>query len=200
MIQNDLDNECYLLTSSVPQFLRLAQDDFAELWKLHPEKFHKVRTPRGVLVPTPRWQQAYGKDYVYTGSKNNALPIETLTDPLPVLAELFDWCRREVDGRLNGVLLNWYDGSLGHYVGKHRDSRTGLLEGTPNVAISYGETRTFRMRPYPYRSGGEKRDFAVEDGSVVVLPWKTNLLWTHEITKSKRCTGRRVSITLRAFE
>lgn len=81
MIRNKLGNECYLLTSTVPRSLRIGQDDFAELWELHPEKFHKVRTPRGVLVPTPRWQQAYGKDYVYTGSKNNALPIISKTRP-----------------------------------------------------------------------------------------------------------------------
>jgi len=74
-----------------------------------------------------------------------------------------------------------------------------VLRGRSIVTISFGETRTFRLRPYPYRSG-EKQDFETADGSLFVAPWEPNLRWTYKITKSKRCRGRRVSVTLRAFD
>ena len=70
----------------------------------------------GRPVQTPRWQQAYGADYHYTGQTNAALPVPKSLEPVRDLA------RRAIDERLNGLLLNWYDGKLGHYIGPHHDS------------------------------------------------------------------------------
>jgi alkylated DNA repair dioxygenase AlkB len=103
----------------------------------------------------------------------------------------------EVDGRLNGILMNWYDGRLGHYIGAHRDSTAGLVPGVPIVTVSFGETLSFRLRPW---KGKGFKDFPADHGSVYVLPCRTNESWTHEIPKSAAKTGRRVSVTLRAFE
>lgn len=102
-----------------------------------------------------------------------------------------------VDERLNGMLLNWYDGSLGHYIGKHRDSTKKLVHGVPIVTISFGEQRTFRLRPWKKKG---TRDFAARCGSVFVMPFETNLAWTHEVPRSAKCQSRRISVTLRAFE
>ena len=66
-----------------------------------------------------------------------------LEELLPVL----EWSRSEIHDGLNGVLLNWYDGTLGHYIGKHRDSTTNMVSGTPIVTVSLGEARVFRLRP-----------------------------------------------------
>jgi alkylated DNA repair dioxygenase AlkB len=162
---------------------------FDELWALHPEEYHTLLM-HGKEVKTPRWQQAYGKDYQYSGSKNNALPIP------PELQHFLDWGRVNVDDRLNGLLLNWYDGAAGHYIGKHRDSRTGLVSATPIVTISLGEERVFRFRPW---GGQGYKDTLVTDGTALVVPWATNLAWTHEVPKMKKYLGRRISVTLRAF-
>lgn len=144
----------------------------------------------GKEVKTPRWQQAYGHSYEYTGSKNNALAIPSILEPF------LAWGKLNVDQRLNGLLLNWYDGAAGHYIGPHRDSRTGLVPGTPIVTISRGEERIFRMRPW---QGEGIRDTLLTDGSALIMPWGTNLAWTHEAPKFKKYTGRRISVTLRAF-
>ncbi|TXF90840.1 2OG-Fe(II) oxygenase [Neolewinella aurantiaca] len=163
--------------------------EFDELWDMHPDEYHTL-VMHGKEVKTPRWQQAYGRDYRYSGSRNNAVPIT------PQLQQFLDWSRANVDERLNGFLLNWYDGAAGHYMGKHRDSRTGLIPDTPIVTISLGEDRIFRFRPW----GGQGfKDTLLTDGSALVIPWDTNLAWTHEVPKSKKYTGRRVSVTLRAF-
>lgn len=181
-------HEVYLTTFPVGELRDIIP--FRDLWALHPEEYHTL-VMHGKEVKTPRWQQAYGYSYEYTGSKNNALPLPES------LQAFLHWARENVDDRLNGLLLNWYDGASGHYIGKHRDSRTGLVPDTPIVTISLGEERVFRLRPW--RGAGFK-DTLLTDGSALVMPWATNLSWTHEVPKMKKYTGRRVSVTLRAFD
>jgi alkylated DNA repair dioxygenase AlkB len=95
------------------------------------------------------------------------------------------------------MLALWYDGSLGHYIGKHRDSTIDLIKGAPIVTISLGESRTFRMRPH---KGIGFQDFVVDNGSVCVIPYATNEKWTHEVPPSRRLQGKRISLTMRAFK
>jgi len=166
---------------------------FDTLWQLHPTEYHKIKM-RGRLVPTPRWQQAYGRDYHYTGRVNQALPVPK------VLELLIAWAKDQIDARLNGILLNWYDGKLGHYIGRHRDSRTNMVTGAPIVTLSLGEERIFRLRPWPSNRGSKVVDFKTQNGGFFVMPWETNLAWTHEVPASKKQMGRRISITLRAFD
>ena len=113
-------------------------------------------------------------------------------------ASRFQWARDVVDPRLNGLLVNWYDGALGHYIGRHRDSEKGLLAGVPIVTISLGEERLMRFRSSRGK-GKERYDHPVSPGAVVVVPLETNREWSHEVPKFKRWTGRRISISLRGF-
>lgn len=183
------DGEHQILTTRLPEVL-LGQTSFERWWSLHPEAFSQIMI-HGRMVEIPRWQQAYGKDYHFSGTVNEAL------DLTPEMQAVLEWCQQSIDARLNGLLFNWYDGAQDHYIGAHRDSRQGLIEGTPIVTISLGEERPFRMRPY--RQKGFE-DFLVGDGDVLVIPWKTNLTHTHEVPNAARYTDRRISITARAFE
>ena len=162
---------------------------FDEIWRLHPEAFHEIMM-HGKLVKTPRWQQAYGRDYHYTSRTNVALPLD------PQLKPFLDWAHVAIDARLNGVLVNWYDGGLGQYIGRHRDSTMNMIEGAPIVTISLGEERIFRLRPW---KGQGTLDFPAEDGTIFIMPYETNRHWTHEVPRRARDRGRRISVTLRAF-
>jgi alkylated DNA repair dioxygenase AlkB len=173
----------------LPSALVPDAETFDALWRLHPEDHHIIQI-HGRLVPTPRWQQAYGVDYHYTGRTNRAAPMPATLEPF------VDWVREQIDPRLNGALVNWYDGSLGHYIGRHRDSRRSMLLGAPIVTISLGERRTFRLRRW---RGDERLDFPTANGTVFIMPYATNLEWTHEIPKSQRARERRISLTLRAL-
>ncbi len=184
-----LDATSTFLVGRLPDDLsKETRERFEELWALHPDTYHVISI-HGKSVPTPRWQQAYGADYHYTGRVNRALPVPAL------LEALHEW-GRTVDPRLNGVLLNWYDPSHEHYIGKHRDSTVDMIEGSPIVTISLGAARTFRLRPW---RGEGKRDFRAEHGAVFVMPYATNLAWTHEVPHFAKDRGRRISVTLRAF-
>lgn len=186
----DLDENHHLFLGELPQEFDLNQQKFQEFWNLHPEAYHTIII-RGKEIPTPRWQQAYGKNYSYTGSQNNALPISE--ELIPFL----EWPQENIHPDLNGLLLNWYEGQRKHYIGAHRDDTRQLVNETPIVTISLGEERIFRMRPY-----GQKgyRDVMVSQGSVLIIPWETNLTWTHEVPHFAKYQGRRISITLRSFK
>lgn len=177
------------ISGQIPPVLR-EQLDFINLWNLHPDDFHIIMM-HGKEVATPRWQQAYGHDYFYTGKLNKALPIPKML--LPVL----HWCQEEIDSRLNGILLNWYDANEKHYIGRHRDKVKGMYPDSPIVTISLGAERFFRLRPWKEEG---KIDFKAADGTVFVMPAATNQAFTHEVPHTSKSKGRRISITLRAFE
>ncbi len=184
-----LDTTAELLHGVLPASLRPDQETVAALWDEHPPDYHVIKM-HGRLVETPRWQQAYGADYRYTGRVNRALPLS------PLMRPFLEWAQRCIEPRLNGLLFNWYDPAHRHYIGKHRDSTKGMIEGTPIVTISLGGARILRMRPY---RGAGFRDFTAEHGSVYVIPYATNLRWTHEVPHRAKDRDRRISITLRAF-
>jgi alkylated DNA repair dioxygenase AlkB len=179
------------LIGQLPRELREAIA-FERLWELHPAEFPEIQM-HGQRVRIPRWQQAYGVNYRFSGQVSEALPVPGILEP--VLA----WSRSTLDPALNGLLLNWYDGQLGHYIGRHRDSTQNLVPNSAIVTVSFGEERVFRLRPWPHKPGAQTVDFRTGDGSVCILPWATNRAFTHEVTASKRFTGRRISVTIRAF-
>jgi alkylated DNA repair dioxygenase AlkB len=153
---------CAFVTCRLPVDLnREGRERFDDLWALHPAVFYETRQPgTGLTVPVPRWQQAYGRDYRYSGNVNRALPIP------PILEPYLAWMRSVFDARLNGLLLNWYDAELAHRIGPHRDSIAGLVEGTPIVTISLGAARMFRLSP---AKGKGFVDFEAVHGAVFVV-------------------------------
>jgi len=185
----DLDETHFIEVYRQIKTFKLNSEKFDHLWNEHPEDFHEILM-HGKKVKTPRWQQAYGKNYEYTGSRNDALPLNRIEQ------KYLKWCQENIDERLNGLLINWYEGKAKHYMGKHRDSPKGLVKGSPIVTISHGEDRIFRMRPH---KGKGYIDTEVRNGDVLVLPWVTNEKFTHEVPHFKTYKGRRISVTLRAF-
>ena len=185
-----LNKEHSILTAILPRALAFAGDSFEDLWSLKPDEYNEIHL-HGRMVALPRWQRAYGRDYRFSGQVTKADPVPELLGPH------VEWAQGHVDERLNGLLVNWYDGRLGHYIGAHRDERRWLYPGSSIVTLSFGEERVLRFRKL--RTPGF-HDVAAPNGTVIVIPWETNLEWTHEVPKTKRAVDRRVSITLRAFE
>lgn len=175
----------------LPSDLRFTPDLFDALWHMQPAEATVIQI-HGRKVPIPRKQQAYRTDYHFSGQTSLALPVPAMLTPV------WAWARETIHESLNGLLLNWYDGSLRHYIGKHRDSRVNMIPGAPIVTISLGEERTWRLGPW-HRSGEQTVDLSARDGTVFVMPYEANLAWTHAVPHSRRYVGRRISITLRAF-
>jgi len=186
---HDLDARHQLWQGQLPGRLLPDATQFEHLWQLHPQEYNTIKV-HGRVVKTPRWEQAYNRSYCYSGYVN-------LAEQVPqAIAPFWHWAQDTIDDRLNGILMTWYDGSLGHYIGKHRDSTQNLIPGGPIVTLSLGQSRVFRLRPW---QGKGYQDFPAEPGTVFVMPFATNLAWTHEVPAAKKYDGRRIAITFRAF-
>ncbi len=187
LVTHHLGDDLVFFSGRLPLELIWDTAHFENAWALHPTE-RPVITMIGKPVAIPRWQMAFGHDYHFSNQTSVAAPVPERLEPLQA------WCQNSIDPRLNGLLLNWYEGP-GHYIGAHHDSTTGLVPHTPIVTISFGEARTFRLIRVR-----EKRDFAAPNGTVFVLPADTNEVWKHLVPKSTKYRGRRISVTLRAFE
>lgn len=167
----------------LPQDFVPAAPAMDEMWELHPSPVPDATHARGASC----WQQAYGRPYRYC----SALPIPTVLEPL------IAWVRDSIDPRLNGVGLNWYDADLGHYMGLHRDVTKCLVKEAPIVTVSFGASRVFRLKPW---WPGDVLDILTGHGTVLVIPFETNRVWRHGVLHRPFDTGRRISVTFRAFE
>lgn len=186
-----LDDTSFVQVGRLPDDLIPDAAGFDRLWAMHPDTFHLIKM-HGKEVRTPRWQQAYGADYRYTGNTNRALAVPN------ELTSLHSDIREHIDPRLNGLLLNWYDAEHGHYIGKHRDSTINMVTGAPIVTISLGAERVFRIRRW--KGDSSPHDIPTGNGTVILMPYEVNLAWTHAVPHNAKATGRRISITARAFE
>ena len=179
---------CDILMGTLPESV-LDSTDFDSLWNLHPVEQPTI-TMYSKPVQLPRWQKSYNRDYFFSGQMS-------VSDPIPeLLMPLYNWAR-ELYPQINGLLLNWYDAASKHYIGAHTDSISQLQHNSHIITVSFGASRTFRMRDIAKRH--LPVDIQVENGDVLVIPWETNQQMTHEVLHRARDTGRRVSVTFRVF-
>ena len=180
----------------VPDNLRMTQEQFETLWEWQPIEPQQIRMS-GRMIDIPRRRKAFGHNYQSSGQT-------TLAAPTPELLEQYlKWAQTAVDNRLNGLLLNCYAGEPRHYIGPHHDDTRHLFCGSPIATISLGERRMFRLTREEKLDGRrmvvDKREVEVDPGSVIILPWETNLARKHSVPHFSRFRVRRISVTLRAF-
>lgn len=185
-----LDDGSPFYCGCLPEELLWDDHTFEEVWRLHPTTKPRIRMINKE-VEIPRWQQAYGADYHFSGQTSRALPAPRC-------------CCRSGTGRgrplIPGSTGSCSTGMRGRpTTSAHHDSTRGMAAGAPIVTVSFGETRVFRLS----RGSGavrRVRDFPAPAGTVFILPQDTNEVWKHAVPKSGRHRGRRISVTLRAFE
>jgi alkylated DNA repair dioxygenase AlkB len=169
---------------TLPEYINY---DFETIWNLHPNHNHIIKM-FGKDIPVSRYQQAYEKSYSYSGTVNHNLPLPDELTPF------LDYVKNNIDIRLNGILVNWYDFSENHHIGAHQDSIVDLEPGTPIVTISLGSEMIFKL------SGAINEKIQVKDRVVLVMPWDVNLSCKHQILKPQLKLGKRISLTFRVFK
>lgn len=173
---------------------------FEEIWRLHPAE-HDTIMMFGRAVPTPRFQQAYGESYRFSGNTFIALPVP---EPLRACVETLQAVVADAaSGRsyLRGALVNWYaDGE--HYIGPHSDGEASLLRHSPVLSLSLGAARRFVFTAKKDRPEGsvERLELLLQDGDLVVMGGTTQQTHKHALPKMKRCLKKRVSVTMRCFK
>lgn len=147
----------------------------------------------GRSVAVPRlisWHGDPGCRYRYSGQTYEPAPWT------PGLTRV----RAELAARtglaFNAVLANYYrDGR--DSVGWHSDDERELGPARDDVAIaslSLGATRRFVLR---HRQSGESREFALGDGTLLVMRGRTQQQWRHALPKTAARVGARLNLTFR---
>jgi alkylated DNA repair dioxygenase AlkB len=146
----------------------------------------------GREVQIPRlnaWYGDPGTDYAYSGLQLQPRPW------LPALGDLREQLSAHLQHRFNSVLANFYrDGS--DSVGRHADDETELGPLPLIATISLGASRRFAL--YPKKKGAAAPWRAdLPGGSLFVMAGRCQQAWQHEIPKTARPVGGRVSLTYR---
>jgi len=108
------------------------------LWSICPtvpSKFHFM----GKEIDNPRYDIVYGRNYTFSN-------VDHIAEPIPIsLFPLLEYVNGLGYGVFNQMLINYYMNGH-HYIGSHADNEKQLVIGSPIVSISFGGTRTFRIR------------------------------------------------------
>jgi alkylated DNA repair dioxygenase AlkB len=114
------------------------------------------------------------------------------------LGEAADRAGRDTGTPFNSAGLNLYRD--GHdSVAPHNDHLYEIVEGHPIALISLGATRLMTIRGKTKRGKGKRRifDLDLEDGSLLLMSYETQLHYDHGIPKTRATVGPRISIALR---
>ncbi len=201
-----------------PSWWPAAPDELRDLWNAQPTE-PTMGQIFGRTVEFPRRSRSYGYDYTYTGQTQRADPLGALPSLASSVLRELSSCVPELGGH-NAALLNWYDASLGHYMGAHREDEKELVRIAPIVSLSWstpGHFRRFRMLPrhkdggaaelsecLPALGGDEKGVAHLRNGCLLVMGGCAQHTHKHELMKPRKTKlgegdGRRINLTLRAF-
>jgi alkylated DNA repair dioxygenase AlkB len=112
----------------------------------------------------------------------------------PALAEAAERAGDATETPFNSAGLNLYrDGR--DSVAPHNDHLYEIVAGFPIALISLGATRlmTIRSKSKPRRNF----DLDLEEGSLLLMSYETQLHYDHGIPKTRAAVGPRISVALR---
>ncbi len=135
------------------------------------------------------WYGDPGAVYAYSG-----LTLEPLAWTRP-MQDIKARAEQLAQASFNSALLNYYrDGE--DSMGWHADDEAEL-GGAPVIAsVSFGATRTFRMK-HKRRRDVDPVAVELESGSVLVMRPPTQAHWLHAVPKRRRVADGRINITFR---
>jgi alkylated DNA repair dioxygenase AlkB len=126
------------------------------------------------------------KGYKYSGQIAVSQPLT------PELSYLIKLVGDQLGTKFNAVLVTIYH-DASDYISAHYDDESALAVGGVVAAISFGATRTFRIRD---RTKKIVLDVKTQNGQLLAMTGKFQDEFTHEIPKGK-CDGPRISYTFR---
>ncbi|MFN0047558.1 MAG: alpha-ketoglutarate-dependent dioxygenase AlkB family protein [Cytophagales bacterium] len=143
----------------------------------------------GKEILEPRLVAWYGdKTYKYSGKLMQPLPWT------PLLLQIKNEVEKHTLCQFNAVLLNYYRNGKDS-MGWHSDDEPTLGQN-PNIAsINFGQTRKFQFRLR--EKIGIKKDYLLENGSLLLMQGDTQHRWQHQLPKSTKMNGERINLTFR---
>lgn len=137
------------------------------------------------------WYGDAGSSYAYSGVVFHPHPW---TDTLLGIKEDIE---NATGHCFNSVLLNLYRNEHDS-VGWHSDAEPELGKMPAIASLSFGETRTFRMR---HKTRKDQKPVSIEliDGSLLLMTGATQACWQHAVPKERTVCGKRINLTFRTI-
>lgn len=149
----------------------------------------------GKTYHTPRHMGIFGEPYKYSN-------VNLVNQPLtPELADVLAAVNTQLGTGFNSILVNLYlDGK--HSIGAHSDDEPSIDLSDGVVSIAFGQPRTLRFRKKGRTPDGKLwkfKDFTplAEDPHLVWMWGNFQDTHTHEIPKTAKQVGARMSLTFR---
>ncbi len=178
----------------IPDFVKLTKEERESLYKQCPTKKHQIKI-YDKYVDLPRYQQAYGKSYSYSGTTAKSKPMPE------VIERIRDLIKEELYPNIdfNMCLVNWYNGG-NHYIGQHSDDEKKFIKNTPVVGITFCFGLPRKIVFKNKKTKKTVKDVWLYNNSLYSMEGEFQKEFTHGIPKvaNKGC-GRRVSLTFRCF-
>lgn len=149
------------------------------------------------------------KGYQYSGQ---FMAADKFDDETKIIFDLMNSINKHFNSAFNGILINRYVNGNDH-LGSHSDEESGLDPNAGVVSISFGATRTFRIRPKSltktivknqkkvcvrdYRGKFASYDVPLIDQQVVVMGGNFQSKYEHEIPAEKKVKETRFNLTFR---
>lgn len=201
MKQIDLTDTAYLVTGRLPDYLT---SDYVirDLKSIRPEKVGQIKL-RSKLIPTPRYQRNYIRNYSFAGLQHQAdVPLPDILSPFLSFCNTLerDAIGAHGNNSFNQLLVNWYlNGN--HYIGAHSDDVRQLQCNSPIFSASLGQERVFRIRDKITKK--IVLDLPMKHGTYLVMCGTFQKYFTHEVPKVSGAKGQsmetRINITCRMF-
>ncbi|MEJ6067713.1 alpha-ketoglutarate-dependent dioxygenase AlkB [Psychrobacter sp. 16-Bac2893] len=138
------------------------------------------------------WMGDSDIDYQYSGHTRQTIPWTDTVFHVKhhIEQKLLDL---GIDANFNSCLLNYYpSGEDG--MGYHADDERELGEQPIIASLSLGATRKFVFK---HKKTQDKVELYLESGQLIVMHGETQNFWKHSITKTKKVTTGRISLTFR---
>jgi alkylated DNA repair dioxygenase AlkB len=145
---------------------------------------------RHVMMPRLiAWYSDPGVTYEYSGQSS---PHNDWTPDLLAIKNRVETLSRHA---FNGALLNYYrDGR--DSMSWHSDDEESLGINPVIASVSFGATRTFRLRHRHDRSLVPV-NLPLTTGSLLIMRGQTQHYWQHQLPKTRKPVGARINITFR---
>ena len=171
----------------IEDFLKIDKDQFETLWKLQEDVSHYYIKMFGKTYQLPRKQALYSEyDISY---KFSGMNVESNEIP-NILKSIL----KDINVDYNAIFVNWYKNGS-EYISAHSDDEKDIIENKEITSLSFGETRTFRIRSKDNKNN--RMDFELKHGSLFIMGGKFQKEFTHEVPKTKKNNERRINLTLR---
>jgi alkylated DNA repair dioxygenase AlkB len=143
--------------------------------------------PGRVFPRLTAWYADPGRSYSYSGVTHHATPWT------PELLAVKERVEVAAGTTWNSLLLNLYrDGR--DSIGFHADDEPELGPSPVIGSVSLGATRRFVLK---HPASGEKLEFDLPDGSLLVMGGTSQHHWRHGVPKTCKPVGQRINLTFR---